>query len=197
MDKLTEEIIVDIVREFMELSQENIWIRDQNRKIPNDKGMYVVVGMVDAKPYSAQSNLETHFTEGSDPIPFEVEVSRIQTRENIQIDIMSRSADAISRRWELLLALNSIYSKQQQEQFGFKISRLPANFVNTSGAEGGSNINRFSITIACLVWYEKVSDLPVYDYYNEFSTRVDDESTIGQEDGLIEFEIDEDTPDPT
>jgi hypothetical protein len=47
------------------------------------------------------------------------------------------------------------------------------------------------------VWYEKVSDLPVYDYYNEFSTRVDDESTIGQEDGLIEFEIDEDTPDPT
>jgi hypothetical protein len=133
MDKLTEEIIVDIVREFMELSQENIWIRDQNRKIPNDKGMYVVVGMVDAKPYSAQSNLETHFTEGSDPIPFEVEVSRIQTRENIQIDIMSRSADAISRRWELLLALNSIYSKQQQEQFGFKISRLPANFVNTSG----------------------------------------------------------------
>lgn len=197
MKKPTEEIFVEIIREFMGLAANQVVVRDQNFKIPNDQRLYVIVGMVDSRPYSAQSYMETRFTEGSDPEPYEVEITRTQLRENIQIDILSRDKKAILQKNDVYLAINSIQCKQAQEQYLFKIARVPTNFINTSAAEGGSNLNRFTMTIPCLTWYVKENGMPAYDYYDQFKTRVDDENTIGTAEGIFEFEITPDTPDPS
>lgn len=198
MQKPTEEIFVEIIREFMGLAANQVVVRDQNFKIPNDQRLYVIVGMVDSRPYSAQSYMETRFTEGSDPEPYEVEITRTQLRENIQIDILSRDKKAILQKNDVYLAVNSIRCKQAQEEYGFKIARIPTNFINTSAAEGGSNLNRFTMTIPCLTWHEKATVLSATgnDYYDDFRTRVDDEKTIGTPEGIFEFEITPDTPDP-
>lgn len=198
MQKPTEEIFVEIIREFMGLQSNQVVVRDQNFKLPNDQRIYIVVGMVDSRPYSAQSYMETRFTEGSDPEPYEVEITQTQLRENIQIDIMSRDRKAILQRNEVYLAVNSIRCKQAQEEYGFKIARIPTNFVNTSAAEGGSNINRFTMTIPCLTWYEKVISLSEDGkyYYDRFKTRVDDEKSIETDTPLFEFEINSENPEP-
>lgn len=196
MFKPIEEIFVNIIRDFMALPQENVWIRDQNRKIPTNNDLHVIVGIVDSKPYSAQSFIETRYTEGSDPVPYEVQITRAQVRENVQIDVLSRSVQALLKRNDIYLALNSFSCKQAQENYNFKIARIPTNFVNTSGAEGGSSLNRFTIIVPCLTWYSQEGDMPTYDYYDKFKTRVDDEETIGTEEGIFEFEITPDTPDP-
>lgn len=198
MLKPTEEIFVEVIRDFMGLQANQVVVRDQNFKIPTDQRLYVIVGMVDSRPYSAQSYMETRYTPPPDPEPFQVEVTRTQLRENIQIDIMSRDKKAILQRNDVYLAVNSIRCKQAQEENNFKIARIPTNFVNTSAAEGGSNLNRFTMTIPCLTWYEKVVTLSPTggDYYDDFTTRVDDENTIGTPEGIFEFHIDENTPDP-
>jgi len=196
MEIPTEEIFVEIIRDFMELAADQVVIRDQNFKIPNDNRVYVIIGMVDSRPYGAKTQMVTRLTAGSDPQSYEVQITGTQVRENIQIDIMSRSNQAILRKNDLYLAVNSFAAKQAQEEYGFKISRIPTNFVNSSAAEGGSNLNRFTLTIPCMVWYSKEIGMPTNDYYDNFKTRVDDEDTIGTDSGIFEFEITEDTPEP-
>lgn len=185
MNRLTEQILIDIIVQNMSIdATRDIWIRSQNRKIPNDDGLYIVVGMTDAFPYSAQSYMK----EG---VEDQIEVQESQIKENIQIDLLSRSNDALSRRWEIIAAMNSIFSKQQQELYNFKIARLPQSFINTSAAEGGSELNRFSLSFSCLSWYRKEVNLSPDSetYFDSFTTRVDDEVTIGEDEGLFEFTI--------
>lgn len=187
MNPLAEQILVDIIAHEMGLNSQNVWVRDQNLKIPNTKDLFVVAGMVDSRviavnreivPVESPSNtLEQHMM--------------VVTRDNIQIDIFSSTTEAITRRWEVLAALASVYSVQKQEENQFKIFRLPNTFTNTSLAEGGSNLNRFTIIVACHVWFRKESVLSRSDIFDTFDTRVDDANTIGQDEGLFEFNITE------
>ena len=119
-------------------------------------------------------------------------------QENIQIDVVSRSNDALTRTWEVIAAMNSIYSQQQQELNNFKIFRLPRSFVNASYAEGGSQLNRYTLLIPCMVWYRKdmVISSPLGDYFNDFTTRTDDDKTIGTTTPIAQFEITPTTPYP-
>lgn len=185
MNTLAEQVIVDILAHEMDLNSQNVWVRDQNFKIPNTKDLFIVAGMVDSKVISVNKQ-EVPVTS---PINSLNEKMMVVTRDNIQIDIFSITTEAITRRWEILAALASTYSVQKQEENQFKIFRLPTNFVNSSGAEGGSNLNRFSLTIACHVWYRKESVLSRSEIFDTFDTRVDDAITIGEENGLIEFTI--------
>lgn len=195
MDKLAPQIIIDILTEEMDLDPATIWLRDQNRKIPDDKTMFLVVGLIDAH---VMSNVTYMKEETIATVTKQHEINEVMMQEFIQIDIMSRNNDALTRKWEVVAALQSFYAQQQQELNNFKIFRIPGSFVNTSSAEGGSNINRYSITATCFVWYRKDTVLasPLGDYYDDFTTRVDDENTIGTVTPLIEFEITPDSPTP-
>lgn len=184
MDRVTAAYLRDIIIEEMNIPSERIWVRDQNVVIPNDEDIFIAVGMVDSQVMSVRN---IPIEEGEDL----QEKQRVTMRENIQIDIHSRNTDAISRNWEILAALNSIYAYQVQDENNFRINSLPTSFVNTSGTEGAENINKFSITVPCFVWYSKQKAISTVngDWYDNFDTRVDDENTIGQDDGLFEFNI--------
>jgi hypothetical protein len=192
-----ESLIVDILKTQMNLPQANIWVRNQTIQIPNDTALYTTVGFVDGKPYGANvdyTRVEVVTQLPGFPAPpfFTLQQNqKINALENIQINIQSRNNDAVTRRWEVVQALVSLYSKQQQDAQQFKILRIPKNFVNSSLAEGGSNLNKFSIVIPCLSWYLKTAILnpTTKEFYDIFPARVDDESTIGQTNGLIEFTI--------
>ena len=190
MNSLAEQIIIDIIKSEMNLPNNQVVVRDMNFKIPQDQKVYVVVGMIDTQVYSAKSpTLKTV------PVPPNgeavYEVQETQLNEYIQVDILSRSNQAILKKNDVILALNSIYAKQAQEKNDFKMARLPRSFVNSSYAEGGSILNRFSLSFSCLTWYrkEKLLSATGGDYYDDFDTRVDDEKTIGTPKGIIEFNI--------
>lgn len=189
-NSLAEQIIVNILTHELEITDPlHIWIRDQNRKIPPEKDLlYYVVGFVDGHVMAVTNTVVDDPDTGGMK-----EVRQVLMRDNIQIDIASRDDKAVINRWRVLAALRSVFSQQQQEKNFFKIFRVPTNFVNTSGSEGGSNLNKFSVTVACHVWYreEKALSSPDGDYYNEFKTRADTEQTIGNPDGIIDFTITE------
>lgn len=153
-----EEYIVDIIRKEMGLSQQNIWIHSQNRKIPpQSQELYVTVGCVDFLPISSKSRYDPETDE---------EVQTVYGRASVQVDILSRSLEARQRRAELLMALNSFYSKEVQDKKQFRIFELPQRFINTSGLEGGSEINRFSLVIRAMISQDKIKSTSYYDTFN-------------------------------
>lgn len=156
-----EEYIVDIIRNEMGLDQQNVWIHSQNRKIPpQSQELYCTVGCVDFMPISSKSRYN--------PIN-DTEVQTVYGRASIQVDLLSRSIEARQRRAELLMALNSFYSKEKQDKHQFRIFELPARFINTSSQEGGSEINRFSLIIRAMISEDKVKDS---DYYDTFHANI-------------------------
>ena len=185
---IAPQFIVDIIASEMDLPVNSVWVSDENKVIPNDNGLYVSVGLSDSQIMSSSAYLAEQTVDSVDSV---VEINQVNARENIQIDIFSKSTDAKTRHWEVVAALQSFYAQQNQEKNNWKIARIPIQFLNTSSAEGGSMINRFTIAFSCLVWYRKQKTLTVLDgdYYDDFTTRVDDEQTIGTDTPLIEFEI--------
>ena len=98
----------------------------------------------------------------------------------IQIDLLSRNSDARLRRHEVFMALNSIYAQQQQETYLFKIFNLPQGFHNTSRAEGGTTILRYSISFTVQYLRTYSHEIITNDYYNSFPNYVDieEEATV-------------------
>lgn len=190
MQQLAEQFVRTIIKDEMALDDQTIWIRSQTRKIPDGDGMYVTVGMVDA-PRVLSSNLYTREDE-LDP-PKLIQCQQLIMRENIQIDIFSRDNTAIMRRWEVVAALTSYRAIQNMELNNWKIFKTPSNFVDTSGAEGGGTLNRYTITIPCLVWYYKENPLPFPDFYDVFESRVDDAKTLGTDTPIAFIVIDGNT----
>ena len=177
-----EEYVVDIIRTEMGLDQQHIWIQSQNRKIPpNSDDLFVVVGCVDFKPISSKS----YYIHTND-----TEKQILYGRANVQVDIFSRSNEARVRRGELLMALNSFYSKGVQDKKQFKIFELPSSFINLSGLAGGSDINRFAIRFYAMISEEKTKSS---DYYDTFNARISSESEKGVD--IIELENVQNDPD--
>jgi len=189
MDKEVEKIILDIIITEMNLPDDYGNDDDGNEipvgligfnnyKLGSTEDIQIIVTSQNKKPMS--NTTRTRFED-----PDFIEESIVRMRENISIDILSRNTDARSRAWEVISALNSLYSQGKQEEYFFKIFKVPETMNNVSEAEGGSNINRFNVVVPCFTWYskEKVNTT----YYEEFSTRVDNEESIGETDGLIEI----------
>lgn len=181
-----ESAFVEILQQQLAdiIPADNIFIQDQNRKIPNDKNTYVAVRMVDGTTI-ANTNRTESTAEGIK------EVQEVVMRENVQIDIFSKGTVPILERTRVLMALNSLFATEVQARYNFSIYRIPTSFVNSSSQEGGSQYNRFTMVVAAHVWYRHEIENPQPGYYNKFPARVDDEETIGEAEGLIEFEVKE------
>ena len=153
-----EEFIVKIIRTELGLSQNNIWIQSQNRKIPPEsEELYCVVGCTNFRPISSKSRYNSLTDK---------EEQTVYGRADVQVDLMSRSNEARVRRAEVLMALNSFYSKNLQDENCFRIFELPAFFHNTSGLQGGSDINRFTLVIPTMISETKVKSTDYYDTFN-------------------------------
>lgn len=179
MQKSIEKILVDIVKHELNLPDNygttsngdvipSVIIYGQNIKLFNTDKLQITVRTVSAKDFSNRSEikeLENGFTEIQD-----VNQSRM-----MQIDIYSRNNDARERFWEVSAALKSNYAQQQMDLYNFKIGTI-ANSVNLSGMDGGSDINRFSVSFNVLIHFQKTT---VIDYYDKF------EATLNNEGGQI------------
>lgn len=193
--QLAAQVIIDILNKEMQMPKNSVWLREQNKTIPNDNGLYIAVGMVTAQTISNITEMKTLVEPGTNT-ERQYEINTVQQQEAIQIDVLSSAVNnyALLRNWEVIAALQSFYSQRLQEQNKFKIFRIPRSFLDTSSAEGGSMLQRFTITVMAHVWYTKQK--PFGDYYDDFTIRADDEKTIGTDTPLLEFEINKNTPPP-
>lgn len=156
--RVTPQIICQIIQKCMVLEDDQIWIYNQRRAIPEDKRLYVVVGLAGFKMYGNTnvSNLETGLTD---------ELSQFM-QETITIDLFSYTTEALERYPQIMGSLKSSYSQQVQELYALKIADFPLTINDVSGIEGIARLNRISIALSVL---RKYSMMISADYYDQLS----------------------------
>lgn len=181
MQKEVEKIIVELIKDYLQLPANygyddqgneipSIVIRGQNVKLFNTPHMQITVSTISTNVFA---NRREHFeTIVNNKVVYNERVC-VNEQRQMQIDVYSRTNEARQRFWEVQAALNSDKSQQLQDKYQFRISKM-SNSFNTSGLEGGSDINRFTIRFNCLTWREKVTPI---NYYESFPLQARDTNT--------------------
>jgi len=160
MNREPIKIIADIIKEGMNLNDTQIWIENQDYKIPETKGLFIIVQHISSNPYSAINKYKENATEDG----IEENVSLL-TKEEMRINIMSKNDDARSRKEEVILSLSSYNSQDNQGKYKFKISQI-GNFINISNVEGAGVLTRYSLDISVLSRYLLTREVPFYDTFS-------------------------------
>lgn len=158
-------IIRDILKTELNLTDQDIWIFNQDFKIPDTKGLFITLSTINKIPFANNNRFVENDTQtGIDQNQY------ILTTEEINIDLFSKNRDAQTRQFEVLMAFDSYYSRDQQEKYQFKIAKINQPFINISEVEGVGMLNRFQLSIKVLTWSKKTSPVPFYD--NNFDPEI-------------------------
>ena len=179
----TEKILASVIQKEMQLSNDEIWIYNQEFRIPNISTLFVVVQFQNARILSSKDTIQT--TDSGT-----IEVQSIIQIESILVNVFSKDTSSRQRKHEVIFALNSVFSEQMQEKYGFRIFPIPHNFNNISRAEGATMLNRYGIAINVQRTYNKIIK-SFNDYYDKFKIDVWDEPHLEENIPLIELEFPE------
>lgn len=145
-------LLCDIIQSELELNSDFVWLFDQKINKPITDEMFVVVREIGNKVFG--NNF--YFDDSSNQIQW------VNMQSMIQIDVMSKSLDALYRKEEIVMSLLSQYSEQQQEVNSFKLGFIPTGFTNLSELDGNSIPYRYSITIQMLYSMQKTKSAQTY-----------------------------------
>lgn len=151
-------LFCEIIQNQMALTSDHIYLWDQKLFQPRDSSLYVAVSVMSCKPFA-----NTNYFDGTDSI------QSVNMYAQLQLDIISRGPEARDRKEEVIMALNSDYSKTQQGSNSFYIGQLPpgAHFVNLSNIDGAAIPYRFSISVSMQYFVKKTQVVP---YFTTFPT---------------------------
>jgi hypothetical protein len=138
----------------MALTNDQIYIYNQDFKIPETSGLFILMQYNTSDNYSSTNE----FLEAT-----EQESISMLTKEDYTVNVVSKNDDARLRKEEVIMSLNSNYSQDQQGLHQFQIARVSNSFVNVSELEGAGMLNRFAINISLLAHYNKTIDTVFYD----------------------------------
>lgn len=176
MQKSIEKILVDIIKHELNLPDTygttsrgdvipTVIIYAQNIKLFNTDKLQITVKSVNIDTWSNRSEFVTN-QDGTYS-----EIQDLNLQYMMQVDCYSRNNDAKNRFWEVITALKSTYAQQQMDIYNFKIGTI-ARTNNISGIDGGSDINRYTITFNILTHEQKITNV---NYYDKFRLTANDE----------------------
>ena len=151
--------VCDIIKNQLNLQDDQVWIYNQKVDIPNDKRMYVVVSLDDEEVFGA--NLESkNIEEGLE------EDTLINVKTNISINTFSAGMECIKRKYDIIGAMRSVYSLQQQEKLSMQIARIPRVMMDASFATPTERLFSYHYEYS-IMHVENVTHN--VDFYDDFS----------------------------
>ena len=156
----TVKLIADIVQASLGLSAERVWIYNQRREIPRDKGLFVVVGRLATVPYANVNDVVMSSTSAT-------ETQFVAFQETLKLEVFSHDTSAIERDWEVVAALHSLYAEDSAMANTFRLAQVPTSMVDTSFLEGTSILYRTSMTVQVLRAYSKTLVAAYYDTFTD------------------------------
>lgn len=157
------QLVGEIIQREMNLPDGRVYLWDQKIDEPKDKDLFVVISDLGVKPISSVTQL---LEDGN-------ELQTASFYGMLQIDIKSRGVAARNRKEEILLALGSFYSQQQQGANSFYIARLPNRFVNLSEVDGAAIPYRFTISVGIQYMVSKNKGTDYFDDFEQPEVTVD------------------------
>ncbi len=154
-------LFCEVLQRGLGLADGRVYLWDQKIMEPSDAGLFIAVSVLTCKPFS---NTNKYDGSGSGLLS----IQSVNMYANMQIDVISRSAEARDRKEEVIMALNSDYAQSQQEGNSFYIGKLPpgSQFVNLSNPDGGAIPYRYNIAVALQYFVTKNQAVP---YFSTFS----------------------------
>lgn len=148
--------ICSLIQNFLQLDNEHIYIYNNKWKIPKDEGLVVCVGCQGIKTISNNSYFEEINGDFS-------ECLEVKANASISINIYSYNTEALYKKEQILMALNSTNSQNLQNLKGFKIFRLPNSFLQANERDGTKILNRFILEFNVIYSDLKVNGVDYYD----------------------------------
>lgn len=138
-------LFCDIIQNQLGLANGRVYLWDQKIFQPSDNGLYVAVAVVSCKPFS--NNIQPAIISSVPDWSQSAQYTNFLAQ--LDVNIISRDTSAVLRKEEVLMALNSTYSEQQQESNSFLIGRVSpqGGFKNLSMVDGAAIPYRFNISI--------------------------------------------------
>ncbi len=158
--KLPWKLVCEIIREEMELDDEQVYLYNNKFNIPPDEKVYIAVALGPSKPFS---NIRREVS--NDAGLAEEQTTNFQC--TLIIDVMSKGPIARDRKEEVILALGSTLSQRTQEENGFYIAPISSSFVPLSSLEGAAIPYRFNISVAIQYKTSKSKQIAYYDTFTD------------------------------
>lgn len=130
-------ILCDIIATDMALDPTRVVVYDQNFKAPSDPEIYVIVRKNPARVIGSSRTFDPDTDE---------EIKMIALNETYGVEITSKNRTAQDRYFEVIMALTSVYSQQQQEEHNIRIFRT-REIQDLSLIEGASALHRYLIPV--------------------------------------------------
>ena len=153
-------LFCDVLQQSMGLADGRVYLWDQKIFEPTDMGLYIVVSVLNPKVFGSSRYLDA---DGN-------AVQSVNMHTSLSVDIKSRGPEARDRKEEVIMALNSMYSEQQQEKNSIRIFALPQSFNNLSEEDGAAIPYRFNFTVNIQYFVTKKTSV---DFYDSFSQSVE------------------------
>jgi hypothetical protein len=148
------QLVCDIIQTCMGLSQGRVYLYNTKINLPTDAGLYIAVGVQSCRPFG---NSNTQYNG--------ISTQAVNMLAVLDINIMSRSLDALNMKEQVLMAFGSNYAESQMELNSFFIAPLSVGFVNLSHIDGSAIPYRFVIT-SQLQYFSSMS--PSVPYMTQF-----------------------------
>ena len=176
-----EKIIVELVQKYLDLpdnygldKNDNVIpcvvIKSQNIKLFNTPKLQITIATLSSNVYANRKEYKDIKDDTTGVVGL-AETVRMNESRIMQIDAYSRNNEARERLSELQMALSSTLAEQLQDQHQFKIGKI-SRAINTSGLDGGSDVNRYTIRFNVITWHEKTKEV---EYFDKFKVGVYDE----------------------
>ena len=155
-------IVADVLAHELNLSQDRIFIYNDDRPLPKDDGVYIALCINSTTPF-ANNNRQLDVDSA-----YKEKIS-MNYKQKIIASVISNDNTARTLAYNAVMALSSIYSIQTQEKYGCHIAKI-APVTDASFLEQTSRLTRMDIAISIIHWSEVKKEI---DYFNtgELDTR--------------------------
>lgn len=130
-------ILADIIQTGLSLTPGRVVVYDENFVAPSDPEIYVIIRKNPARVIGVSNVFDPDTNE---------EIKSIALNETYDVEISSQNRTAQERYFEVILALASDYSMQQQEANNIRIFRT-RDIQDLSLIEGASALRRYLIPV--------------------------------------------------
>ncbi len=145
-----------IIQRELGLQEGRVYFWDQKINAPTDQGLFIAISALTPKCYSNR-NVFNPATNAQD--------QSSSWATDVDVDIISRGPEARDRKEEVVMALKSQYSIQQQELNSFSLASIPTSIRNLSEIDGAAIPYRFNFSVKLLYNVQKIQPAEYFDTF--------------------------------
>lgn len=165
------QLVADIIRSEMGLSQDQVYLYNQKYDIPLDSRLYVAVGMNSLKSFGNRPR----YVGGSSAL------TAIQTTNvvaSLSIHVFSRSVLALLQKEQVLLALSSPYAESQMELNSFFVAPVTTSISDISVVDGAAIPYHYFFSVNLQYFSQKTTSPAYFSTFPMTSVITDDVQVV-------------------